>query len=69
MSNDEGGSAQFFRHPLGEFRQPLKITLQPPERNPENAPDLHSSNLFYDKLCQSLKMPKLLLVSKRTSVF
>ena len=28
----KGGSAQFFRHPL-------KITLPPPGRNPETAPD------------------------------
>ena len=28
------GSAQFFRHPL-------KITLPPPGRNPETAPDIY----------------------------
>ena len=38
MSNAEGVSAQFFRHPLGDFRHPLKIILPPPGRNPENAP-------------------------------
>ena len=38
MSNAEGGGAQFFRHPLGDFFHPLKITLPPPGRNPENAP-------------------------------
>ena len=31
ISNAEGGSAQFFRHPL-------EITLPPPGRNPENPP-------------------------------
>ena len=39
MINAEGGSAQIFRYPLGDFRHPLKITLPPPGRNPENAPD------------------------------
>ena len=42
MSNAEGGSAQFVRHPLGDFRHPLKITLPPPGRNPENTPLLCS---------------------------
>ena len=37
MSNSEGGSAPFFRHPLGDFRHLLKVTLPPPGRNPENA--------------------------------
>ena len=27
-----------FRHPLGDFRHPLKIFLPPPARNPETAP-------------------------------
>ena len=40
MSNAEGGGAQFFRHPLEDFRHSLKITLPPPGRNPENAPVL-----------------------------
>ena len=35
----KGGSAQFFRHPLGDFRHPLKISLPPPGSNPETAPD------------------------------
>ena len=26
-----------FRHPLGDFRHPLKISLPPPGRNPETA--------------------------------
>ena len=34
----KGGSAQFFRHTLGDFRHPLKITLPPAGRNPETAP-------------------------------
>ena len=29
----KGGSAQFFRHPLGDFRHPLKISLPPPGRD------------------------------------
>ena len=29
---------KFFRHPLGDFRHPLKISLPPPGRNPETAP-------------------------------
>ena len=39
--NAEGkrGSAQLFHHPLGDIRHPLKITLPPPGRNPENAPE------------------------------
>ena len=39
MSNADGCSAQFFRHPLRDFRHTLKITLPPPGRNLENAPD------------------------------
>ena len=35
-----GVSAQFFRHPLGDFRHPLKISLPSPGRNPETTPDL-----------------------------
>ena len=27
--------AQYFCHPLGDFRHPLKISLLPPDRNPE----------------------------------
>ena len=38
MSYAEGGSAKFFCHPLGDFRRPMKITLPPPVRNPENPP-------------------------------
>ena len=38
MSNAEEGSAQFFRHPMGDFRHPLKITLPSLGRNPENTP-------------------------------
>ena len=33
-------SEQLFRHPLGDFRHPLKISLPPHGRNPEIAPDL-----------------------------
>ena len=28
-----------FRHPVGDFRHPLKISLLPPGRNSEPAPD------------------------------
>ena len=50
MSSTKGVSAQFFRHTLGDFRHPLKITLPPPGRNPENAPDNQynfSHDLFF----------------------
>ena len=44
----KGGSAQFFRHPLGDLRHPLKITnnLPPPERNPKTAPGPEASCTF-----------------------
>ena len=46
----KGGSTKFFRHPLGDFRHPLKITLPPPGRNPETASDY---NILYEnkKVC------------------
>ena len=36
---ENGDSTQFFSHPLGNFCHPLEISLPPPGRNPETAPD------------------------------
>ena len=41
----KGCSAQFFTTPLGYFCHPLKITLPPPERNPETTPDSVGSEM------------------------
>ena len=42
----KGSRAQFVRHPLGDFRHPLKFTLPPPGRNPETAPG--GTNLLFE---------------------
>ena len=39
-----------FRHPLGDFCHPLKISLPPPGRNPETASDTE-----YRKLCPKVE--------------
>ena len=38
---EKGDSAPFFRYPLEDFRHPLKMSLPPPGRNPENAPGMY----------------------------
>ena len=38
-----------FRHPLEDYRHPLKISLPPPGKNPETAPD--SIRVFIGSLC------------------